>query len=168
MINREKIAATLGKYMAASEEYSDLLLLKKEMENLIIDNINSTYSDKEVDIARKNRESVVFQKNISLEYKLGIPWEYRHYFSKIYTLDLDSIDKPAIILSTDDITGDDPELKKDNKELYEKVNDVYKRLRKDVDSLCKKMKAIDEALSNKSMNITSIKKYYPELYNLMS
>ena len=168
MIERGKVTAALKKYAAVSEEFSNLKKIRNEMETLILDCINSTYSDKEVEIARKYRNNVVFQKDIDLEYKLEMSWEFRNFLSSIYKLNLSHVDKPAVILSISDAEDNDSELKSENMELYTKLNSLLKQLKSESSKLNKKLRAIDEALSDKSMNITSIKKYYPELYQLMS
>ena len=168
MIERSKITAALKKYAAGSEEFSNMTRIKNEMETVILDSISSTYSDKEVEIAKKYRDNVMFQKDISLEYELGLSWEFRNFVSSLNTIKLVQIDKPAVILSIREAEDEDGELKKENEELYTKLNKLLKELKKYSSSLDKKLHAFERVLSDKSMNITSIKKYYPELYKLMS
>lgn len=168
MIEHSKITAVLQKYTAVSEEFSKLKKIRNEMEALILESINSTYSDKEVAVAKKYRDNVMFQKDLSLEYELDLSWEFRKYVSSIYTISLSQVDKPAVILSIREIEDKDTELKKENEELYTKLNKLFKDLKTESSNLNKKLHAIERVLSDKSMNITSIKKYYPELYKLMS
>jgi hypothetical protein len=169
MVEQSKITAALRKYAAGSEEFSNMTKIKNEMETIILDSINSTYSDREVEIAKKYRDNVMFQKDISLEYELDISWEFRNFVSSsLNTIKLAQVDKPAVILSIRDIEENDSELKKENEELYTELNKLFKKLKKYSSSLNKKLHAIKDVLSDKSMNITSIKKYYPELYKLMS
>ena len=168
MVEQSKITAALRKYAAGSEEFSNMTKIKNEMETVILDSINSTYSDKEVEIAKKYRDSVMFQKDISLEYELELSWEFRNFVSSLNTIKLAQVDKPAVILSIRDVEDEDSELKKENEELYTELNKLFKKLKKYSSSLNKKLHAIKDVLSDKSMNITSIKKYYPELYKLMS
>jgi len=168
MIEHSKITAVLQKYTAVSEEFSKLKKIKNEMEALILESINSTYSDKEVAVAKKYRDNVIFQKDLSLEYEFNLSWEFRRYVSSIYTISLSQVDKPAVILSIREIEDKDTELKKENEELYTKLNKLFKDLKTESSNLNKKLHAIERVLSDKSMNITSIKKYYPELYKLMS
>lgn len=168
MVEQSKITAALRKYAAGSEEFSNMTRIKNEIETVILDSISSTYSDKEVEIAKKYRDNVMFQKDISLEYELGLSWEFRNFVSSLNTIKLAQVDKPAVILSIREAEEEDGELKKENEELYTKLNKLLKELKKYSSSLDKKLHAIERVLSDKSMNITSIKKYYPELYKLMS
>lgn len=168
MIEHSKITAVLQKYAAVSEEFSKLKKIKDEMEALILESINSTYSDKEVAIAKKYRDNVMFQKDLSLEYEFDLSWEFRRFVSSINTIKLSQVDKPAVILSIREIEDKDSELKKENEGLYTKLNKLLKQLKDESASLNKKLHAIERSLSDKAMNITSIKKYYPELYKLMS
>ena len=168
MIEESKRSLAIKKYVAGSEELAKMLSIKKEMEDLIIDKINSTYSDKEVEIARRNRNSVYFQNDISIEYELCVSWNYRHYLTNMDHLTLKHVDKPAVILSTSDITSESSPLKEIDEDFYNSLKSKLAKINAEGKCLQKKLDALNQVLSDKAMNITSVKKYYPELYNLMS
>lgn len=167
MIKDDLRCATIRKVVAASVEYSNLLSIKTEMENCIISGIDSMFTSEEITVARNNRDKIKFQKDIDLEYALNVAYGYRHYMRSACVLSIGKSDKPEIITSYHDITDENSSLKEENSELYNQLNSLLKKFNKEVKDLEKKIKAVDDVLSMKSMNITSIKKYYPELYELI-
>ncbi len=170
MIEEKKISATIEKYVAGSVEYSKLLMIKKEMEDLIEKEIDSTFTKEEIDLARKYKDRVYFQRDIDLMYATNIPYSYRRYLEKALELKLVKIDKPEILKSYHDFLKKDDadsDFKKEHKDLYLGLRSKMMDMSSIINDLVKKIGAIDSTLSDKTMNITSVKKYYPQLYELM-
>lgn len=167
MIKDDLRCATIRKVVATSVEYSNLLSIKTEMENCVISGIDSMFTSEEITVARNNRDKIKFQGDIDLEYALNVAYGYRHYLRSACVLGTGKSDKPEIITGYHDIIDKNSSLKEENSELYNQLNSLFIKFNKEAEDLEKKITAVDNVLSMKSMNITSIKKYYPELYELM-
>ena len=174
MIRKYIIVAAEKKYAATkASEVQEIKGILKEMQTLCVNRIKEVYPQELLDFKARFPKYIKEQPDISLSYDLDISWNDRTLFERCcggsgggLVVHLAQFGLPLFLSSSRDITVTSDFYKKE-KDFCDQFINLKTAMEKKIKQLVSKLRAIDDALGAESMNKTSIKKYYPNLYELV-
>ena len=168
MIDKTTRDSARDKYLANSKEYVEICNLLNEIKSDFVDYLINNSSEEVLDYMKRHPEYIILQKDISLKYQLDYVARgvFQNSSSVSLTIDLGKLNLPTLFPPYFNDYDNEP-FYNNHKEFVDKFHEKLGRLNKMAAELNNVLVKLDTVLSEESMNKTSIKKYYPELYNLM-
>ena len=166
MIERFYRNLATGRYLAQSENYKKILQICSEIRASFENYLKEHVSAEAIDYMLKYPDRVAVQNDIDLSYNVQTSWRWRStiFNNNMLIISLNSLNLPRVFPSVSNMFGKDSSFDKD---FTAKIDRRLKELDSLANNLIPELEALENALSEKSMNKTSIKEYYPELYNLI-
>jgi len=167
MIERKYRDLAEAKYLARSKKYLEATNKAKELQNLVTNYLQETLTEEAIKYSIKYPDRVNIQDNLDFEYELSCSWSYRHLISNMMKVNLKGLGLPRLYPSVSTIFDTESEFYKEHKAFCKKLIKLIKEISDIIKEVGPEVDALESALSEKSMNKTSIQKFYPELYELI-
>ena len=153
------------RYLGQSETYKKITQICSDIRTSFENYLKEHTSAESIQYMAKYPDRISVQGDIDLTYEADVPWEWRRViFDSMLNVQLAKLNFPRLFPSPSFMFCDNSEF---DKEFTNEIKKKIKSLGPLVKTLTPELEALDKALSEKTMNKTSIKEYYPELYNLM-